>query len=262
MSALLEVRGLCHDYVVGGRRQTVLRDVDLELEAGQALALVGRSGCGKSTLGRCIAGLLRPRAGLIRFAGQDLTRLSQRALRPLRQRLQLVFQSPRAATDARQTIAAIVAEPLVALHLQAARGAAARVPALLERVGLDAALAERYPGELSGGQLQRVCIARALASEPELLIADEPTSSLDLSAQAQILELLATLRREMGLALLLITHDLRLLPALCDQLVVLDDGAVVERLAVAEFSRAEAAATRELLAAAEDVLLPSTVLRG
>ncbi|PIE19870.1 MAG: peptide ABC transporter ATP-binding protein [Proteobacteria bacterium] len=245
---LLALDELYVSYRRRGEVLPVLRGLSLSLEAGRALALVGPSGCGKSTLGRCVVGLRPPDRGTIHFAGRDITRLSEGQRRPLRRHLQLVFQDPRAATDPRRRIEEIIAEPLDAFGLVARRGRTRRVAQLLERVGLSAELAQRFPHELSGGQLQRVCIARALASGPRLLIADEPTSSLDLIAQARALDVLAELC-DGGLALLLITHDLRLAAALCDEIAVMGQGVVVERCAVDRLDEAERAETRALLAA-------------
>ena len=255
---LLEVRGLVAGYRDSrGAPLPVLRGVDLQLDAGEAVALVGASGCGKSSLGRCLLGLHPVDAGSVRFAGRELRGLPERALRPLRRHLQLVFQDPRGALDPRQRVGAIVAEPLITFTLVPRRRRAARVAELLERVGLEEELVGRFPHELSGGQLQRVCIARALASGPRLLVADEPTSSLDLIAQARILELLAGLRDD-GLALLLITHDLRLVPALCERVLVLDEGVIVERLGADELSQGSAPATRALWSAVSHPLSSSS----
>jgi ABC-type glutathione transport system ATPase component len=245
---LLDVRGLRASYRRDGPAMPILRGVDLTLSAGRALALVGASGCGKSTFARCLLGLLPVDKGSIHFGGREITHLSERQRRPLRRHLQLVFQDPRGAVDPRRRVEQLLAEPLDAFGLVSRRGRAPRVAQLLERVGLSAELASRFPHQLSGGQLQRVCIARALASGPRLLVADEPTSSLDLVAQARVLELLATLRDD-GLALLLISHDLRLATALCDEIAVMAQGAIVERCAADRLGQAQHAATQALVAA-------------
>jgi peptide/nickel transport system ATP-binding protein len=224
VSALLRVRELCVDY--GPRR--VLHGVSFDLAQGETLALVGESGSGKSTLARALAGLLDVSGGSARFAGVELRGLSPREWRPLRRRLQLVFQDPSSSLDPRLRVASIVAEPLAIHRLvpRAARGA--KVAELLAQVGLAPDLAARWPHQLSGGERQRVGLARALALGPELLLLDEPVSSLDVSVQAQILNLLASLRRERGLAYLLIAHHLGVVRQLADRVAVLFAGRLVE----------------------------------
>jgi peptide/nickel transport system ATP-binding protein len=202
--------------------------VDLEIRRGECLALVGESGSGKTTLGRCLIRLVEPDSGRILFDGEDLLALGSKELRAQRRRFQMVFQDPYSSLDPRQRVGSIVAEPL-AIHDRVPKaGRAARVAELLATVGLDPALAARYPHQLSGGQRQRVGIARALAVEPELLVADEPVSALDVSVRAQILELLADLRRRLGLSMLLISHDLAAVAQLADRVAVLYLGRVVE----------------------------------
>jgi len=228
-AALLELRGLVKRFPGRGRSAvSALRGVDLDLAAGEILGIAGESGCGKTTLARCILGLERPDAGSVRFAGQDLAALDRRALRRLRRRLQMVFQDPYSSLNPRLSAAAIVGEGLAVHGL--ARGAerARRVAALLERVGLDPGTADRRPREFSGGQRQRIGIARALACGPELLVADEPVSALDVSVQAQILALLEDLRRREGLSVLIISHDLAVLRQLCDRIAVMRQGEFVE----------------------------------
>lgn len=227
---VLSIRGLEKRFAQRGGRGVLraLGGVDLELARGEILGLAGESGCGKTTLARCVLGLERPEAGSIRVAGEDMTALGGRELRALRRRAQLVFQDPFSSLNPRRRIAAIVAEGLVVHRLARGRERARRVAALLERVGLDPELGERFPRALSGGQRQRVGIARALACEPELLIADEPVSALDVSVQAQILRLLADLREEMGLGLLIISHDLAVLRQICDRVAVMYAGRIVE----------------------------------
>jgi len=244
MTPLLSVQDLRKEYPVrrGPFRRLAgtvraLDGVDLELAAGECLALVGESGSGKTTLGRCAMRLIEPTAGRVLFAGEDLGELSGRELRARRRRFQMVFQDPYGSLDPRQRVASIVDEPL-ALHSGLGRaGRAARVAELLDLVGLAPDLADRYPHELSGGQRQRVGIARALAPEPELLVADEPVSALDVSIRGQILALLADLRRRLGLTLLLIAHDMAAVEQLADRVAVMYLGRIVELAPRAELFR-------------------------
>jgi len=203
--------------------------VDLRVPAGGTVALVGESGCGKTTVGRSILRLVEPQAGRVLFEGQDLLSLSRRAVRPLRRRLQIVFQDPLAALDPRLRVRDAIAEGMET-HGIGVDGPDrdARVEALLRRVGLDPSLLVRFPHELSGGQRQRVCIARALAVEPRLLICDESVSALDVSIQAQILNLLRDLQAELGLAYLFISHDLGVVRHLADRVAVMYLGQIVE----------------------------------
>jgi oligopeptide/dipeptide ABC transporter ATP-binding protein len=247
---LLSLRDLSVKYPTRAGILNGVSNVDLEIYRGEVLGLVGESGCGKTTLARCVLALERPDAGSVRFDGAELTRLSARALHPVRRRLQVVFQDPYASLDPRLRVGAIVAEPLRIHRL--ARGAALRrrVDGLLETVGLDPALAARHPHALSGGQRQRVGIARALALEPELLVADEPVSALDVSVQAQILNLLGDLRRRLGLALLVISHDLGVVRQISDRVAVMYLGRVVETAPADElFAAPRHPYTRALLAA-------------
>jgi oligopeptide/dipeptide ABC transporter ATP-binding protein len=203
--------------------------VDLAVQRGKTLALVGESGCGKSTAGRLALGLLRPDAGRVTFAGEELTALRPGALRRLRRRMQIVFQDPISALNARRTAGAAIEEPLEIHEPGLSRGDRRdRVAALLERVGIDPAAAARYPAEFSGGQRQRIVIARALACGPELVFADEPVSALDVSVQAQILNLLLELQRERGIAYLFVSHDMRTVRHVADDVAVMYLGRIVE----------------------------------
>ena len=235
MSALLALEGLRKEYRLPGglfgRRRGVLRaldGVDLTVERGECLALVGESGSGKTTLGRCAVRLIEPTAGSVRFDGEDLLALRPAELRARRRRFQMVFQDPYGSLDPRQRVESILEEPL-ALHSDLDRaGRRRRAAELLATVGLAPELGGRFPHELSGGQRQRVGIARALAPEPELLVADEPVSSLDVSVRGQILSLLEGLRERFGLSLLLIAHDMGSVERLADRVAVMYEGRVVE----------------------------------
>jgi oligopeptide/dipeptide ABC transporter ATP-binding protein len=237
--ALLSVAGLRKEYPVRRgllqrRRGTVraLDGVDLAVGHGECVALVGESGSGKTTLGRCALRLIEPTAGAVRFDGEDLLALRGAALRRRRRRFQMVFQDPWGSLDPRQRVGSIVTEPL-GLHADSPKrldraGRAARGAELLATVGLAPELWDRFPHELSGGQRQRVGIARALAPEPDLLVADEPVSSLDVAVRAQVLDLLARLRQRLGVAMLLIAHDLAAVEQLADRVAVMYLGRIVE----------------------------------
>ena len=204
-------------------------DVSLEIERGETLGLVGESGCGKSTLGRTILRLYEPTKGSIHFESTDVTRLSHRELRPMRRRMQMIFQDPYASLDPRMSVGAAIAEPLE-IH-DMARSTAdkdRRVHELLERVGLRTDAAKRYPHEFSGGQRQRIGIARALACKPSFIVCDEPISALDVSIQAQIVNLLEDLQTAEGLTYLFISHDLKIVQHICDRVAVMYLGRVVE----------------------------------
>ena len=230
---VLEAKGLTKTYRRGGRlfgrgaKVAALDHPDFSLRRGETLGVVGESGSGKSTLARCILRLLEPDGGAIRFAGADLMRLSRGALKPYRKRVQMVFQDPFASLNPRRRVGDIIAAG-PALHGVPATTARARTRELLELVGLDPSVGDRFPHEFSGGQRQRIAIARALALEPELLVADEPVSALDVSVQAQVLALLDALRRRLGLSMVFITHDLRIAGQICDTIAVMRHGRIVE----------------------------------
>ena len=233
MAELLRVEGLRKTYATGGlpwrpRRAAALRDVSLTVERGRTLGLVGESGSGKSTLGRCILGLAAPDGGEIRFDGAEVQALRGRALQEFRRRVQPVFQDPYGSLDPRWPVGRSVREALDCFGIGAPSERDRRVADLLARVGLDPALAGRLPAHLSGGQRQRVAIAAALASGPELIIADEPVSALDMSVQAQILNLFMDLQRDLGVASVFISHDLGVVEHVSDEIAVMYRGEIVE----------------------------------
>jgi oligopeptide/dipeptide ABC transporter ATP-binding protein len=229
-TALLEVENLVQHFPAPGRRGVVhaVDDVSFTVREGETLGLVGESGCGKTTLGRTLLRLYEPTSGTIRFAGTDITHLREKELRPLRRDMQMVFQDPFASLNPRRRVADLVGDVL-AVHGERdkARRRATAVE-LLERVGLPASMADRYPRALSGGQRQRVGIARALALSPRLLVADEPVSALDVSVQAQVVNLLEDLQRELGLTYLVIAHDLAVVRHIADRIGVMYLGRLVE----------------------------------
>ncbi|NWG75599.1 MAG: ATP-binding cassette domain-containing protein [Rubrivivax sp.] len=231
MSPLLEVEDLRVTFIARDG-VTLVRAVDgvtFELGAGQTLGLVGESGCGKSTTGRAILRLVEAAGGCIRFDGQDVLSLRGRALRAFRGQAQLVFQDPFSSLNPRLTVFATLAEPMILHGTAPRRELRERVGELLARVGLEPGWMDRYPNQFSGGQRQRIGIARALAVEPRLIVCDEPVSSLDVTVQGQILELLARLQRELGLAYLFIAHDLAVVRQISAQVAVMYLGRIVER---------------------------------
>jgi peptide/nickel transport system ATP-binding protein len=254
--ALLEVTDLKKHYPVRAgvlRRQVgtvhAVDGVSFSLGIGETLGLVGESGCGKSTVARSVLRLVEPTSGQIRLEGEDITHLSKTALRPHRRSMQIVFQDPFASLNPRRKVGQIITDGPIA-HGVAPVTARQRAAELLGLVGLNASAMERFPHEFSGGQRQRIGIARALALEPEILVADEAVSALDVSVQAQVLRLLEDLKVRLGLSLLFITHDLRVAAQICDRIAVMQCGTIVElRPTAALFSAPEHAYTRELLAA-------------
>jgi peptide/nickel transport system ATP-binding protein len=252
---VLKVQGLAKTYDTKswfGKRRTVhaAQDVAFEIRRGRTLGIVGESGSGKSTVARCVVRLIDPTGGQVLLSGTDIASTPHGALRALRDKVQIVFQDPYRSLNPRRTIAEAMIEGPMNYGLGRAE-ALARARSLLELVRMDPSALERYPHQFSGGQRQRICIARALAMEPQLLIADEAVSALDVSVQAQVLRLLADIRERLNLAMLFITHDLRVAAQVCDDVVVMSQGRVVEYGPAAQVFGAPAHAyTRALFEAA------------
>ena len=237
MSALVEVRDLVKHFpitrgIVIQRKVGAVQAVDgvsFDIEQGETLGIVGETGCGKSTTARLIMRLLAPSSGSIRFEGQDITDLKGARLKAVRREMQMIFQDPYSSLNPRKTIGSIIGEPFVIHGLEQGRGERRKaVQTLMETVGLNPEHYNRYPHEFSGGQRHRIGVARALALKPKLLIADEPVSALDVSIQAQVLNLLRDLQREFGLTVVFIAHDLSVVRHMCDRVAVMYLGKVVE----------------------------------
>jgi peptide/nickel transport system ATP-binding protein len=251
---VLEARGVSKTYRTAGlfrqaREVNALADVGIDLSRGETLGLVGESGSGKSTMARCVARLIDPTAGAIRLDGEDIAMVAREKLRAVRRRVQMIFQDPYRSLNPRRTVGQSIVEGPMNYGLSRA-DAIRRARDLVETVGISGAALDRYPHQFSGGQRQRLCIARALAMEPELLIADEAVSALDVSVQAQVLTLLESIRDRFNLAMLFITHDLRVAARLCDRIAVMHRGRVVEHGATAAvFAAPQHDYTRQLFAA-------------
>jgi oligopeptide/dipeptide ABC transporter ATP-binding protein len=249
--------GLVLDRHVGDVR--AVDDVSFSVARGETLGLVGESGCGKSTVGRALLRLYKPTAGRIVFDGKDITTLGDGELRPLRRRMQMIFQDPFASLNPRHSIGRLIGEPLRVHGLATGRQSRTRVQELLEIVGLPSDAYGRYPHEFSGGQRQRIGIARALAARPKIIVADEPVSALDVSIQAQVMNLLENLRKELGIAFVFIAHDLGVVRHFCDRVAVMYLGRVVEEGARdALYQAPQHPYTQALLSAVPDI----AVVRG
>lgn len=226
---LLALHGVSREFGGRGRTTTALDGVDIAVHEGRSVGIVGESGAGKSTLLRLLLGLDTPTSGQVSYRGQTLDRRDRTLLKRFRREVQVVLQDPRSSLDPRMTVAQIVAEPLQSLRIGAdQRERSARVDEVLGWVGLDADARRKYPAQFSGGQRQRIAIARALAPSPKVLVGDEPVSALDVSVRQQIMELLARLRTELGLTLVLVSHDVAIVGQLCEETVVLRGGRVEE----------------------------------
>lgn len=246
---VMEARNLRKTFHSSGRKLTALDDVSLSLRRGETVGLVGESGSGKSTFARAVIRLIETDSGVIRINGQDIARLEGQTLRHLRKSVQIVFQDPYSSLDPRQAVGSIIAEGPI-IHGMPVANAHKRARDLLEAVGLKPDAALRYPREFSGGQRQRICIARALALEPDLLIADESVSALDVSVQAQILDLLDRMQQRLGFGMIFITHDLRVASSICDRIAVMQRGRLLEIAPPSQlFSQPEHEYTARLLSA-------------
>jgi len=226
---LLEVSDVTMEYNVQGKRFAAISDINLGIKKGETLGLVGESGCGKSTIGKAIIQLPSPTSGSVKFLGQELTGLRHAEMRPIRKRMQIIFQDPISSLNPRRQVKNIVAEPLVISGIRKIDEIDHRVREALSAVGMNPDIVmDRRPHQFSGGQCQRICIARALILEPDLIICDEPVSSLDVSVQAQILNLLADMKKRYGLTLLFISHDLAVVKNISDRVAVMYLGKICE----------------------------------
>ncbi|EMH4161098.1 nickel import ATP-binding protein NikE [Pluralibacter gergoviae] len=255
---LLSVTSLSHQYPHAGlhnshQHQAVLKDISFDLQSGETVALLGRSGCGKSTLARMLVGLESPTEGSVSWRGVPLSRLNRANKKAFLRENQMVFQDGISAVNPRKTVGEIIREPMRHLLSLSKSAQMARVSDLLHAVGLEDSALDKRPSQLSGGQLQRICLARALAVEPKLLILDEAVSNLDLVLQAGIISLLKNLQQQFGSACLFITHDLRLVERFCQRVMVMDEGQIVEIRSVGETLTFSSDAGRRL----QNAILPA-----
>lgn len=258
-AALLEVKDLHQIFKTPAGRVHAVNGVSFSIQPGEAVGLVGESGSGKSTVAKLIVRLQEPTEGRIEFKGQDVSHLSDNQFRPLRKQVQMVFQDPTMSLNPRLSIAHTIGEPLRVHNVVPKSERRARILHLMEQVNLDPSFINRQPHELSGGQKQRVGIARAIATHPEFVVLDEPTSSLDMSIRIQILALLQRLQTELGMAYLFISHDLSTVRCLCGRVIVMNRGEIVEQGAVEQiFTDPQHPYTKKLLAA---VPIPDPTLR-
>lgn len=228
--ALIEIQNLKKYFDVAKGTLHAVDDVSISIDAGKTVGVVGESGCGKSTLGKTIMRLVEPTSGKIIYDGVDITELSMREFKPYRRRIQMIFQDPFASLDPRMSVSQLIAEPIRSLAgIRDSAEITRRVYELMDLVGLARRLENVYPHELDGGRRQRIGIARALASEPQMIVCDEPVSALDVSIQAQILNLLQDLQKERNLTYIFITHDLSVVKHISDQIVVMYLGQIVEK---------------------------------
>jgi len=252
---LLQVQQLNVAYPVRGAAPfRAVRDISFEVDAGESFGIVGESGCGKTSLAKAIMGLHPPSSGRILFEGQEVSQLAGAAFKGYRRAVQMIFQDAVGSLNPRQTVLQMLEEVLRVHRMRPEDAIRSRVDELLDRVGLPGTVLQAYPRELSGGQCQRISIARCLALEPRLIIADEPVSALDVSVQARILNLIRSLQRELNLAVLLISHDLAVVRNICDRVCVMFQGEAVEQgRAIEVMDHPQHAYTRTLLAAVPDV---------
>lgn len=232
---LLEIEKVTRRYYRGGwfsRREQVkaLTDISLTVKEGGSVGVIGRSGAGKSTLGRLILGLEHPNEGMVRYRGKDLRQFSRQDWRQFRREVQVVFQNSLGSVNPRWQVRDIIAEPIRNSTRQPESAVSSKVSSLLEMVGLDPLDIDKYPHQFSGGQLQRICIARALSVQPRLIVLDEAVSSLDMLIQAQILKLLRSLQQETGVSYLFISHDIRIVAGFCDEVAVMDRGRISSKV--------------------------------
>lgn len=229
MTSILELVDLTKDFTTkNGTKISAVRGVSLKQAKGETIGIVGESGCGKSTLGRMILQLIRPSSGQVIFQNQNLMSLSKSELRQARRQMQMIFQDPYAALDPRMSVGKLIEEPLLIFGQDSAQQRQKKVAQLLEVCGLSSELASSYPGALSGGQRQRICIARALALSPKLVVADEPVSALDVSVQAQVINLMMQLKRDHDLSYIFISHNLAIVKYVSDRIAVMYLGRIVE----------------------------------